>query len=208
MDKPCITIAIVAYGDNEEALKAVLERIEQSHPDGTVAHWFCEETSLDQEYETKAKSYPEQHRYSVDNAFVNNDVDVAAVLEPAYTTLPTKTSLALWNSMIPCSRRELPDGAVSLQSDHYFALYGVWEHESDDLRCQSWIGDIMAEVGKHSVGAYLGEFDFQARRSKFWGDAQAKKIMEIRKEWDSEARICGYLGLENLNEVGISHSKR
>jgi hypothetical protein len=207
MDEPCITIALVAFGDEEEAIKAVLQRVEESHPAGTVAHWFCEETSLHQEYENKAKAYPKNHRYCVDNAFLKNFVDVAAVLEPAFTTLPTKKSLALWNSMTPCSRRKLPDMALSMQSDHFFVLYGVWEHESDDPRCQSWVGDIMAEVGRYSIGAYLGEFDFQARRSKFWGDKEGKKLMNIRREWDSEGRFCGYLGLEDINDLGsVIHS--
>lgn len=206
MDEPCITIALVAFGDEEEAIRAVLQRAEESHPAETVAHSFCEETSLHQEFENKAKGYPKGHRYCADNAFLKNDVDVAAVLESAFTTLPSKESLALWSSMIPCSRRELPDMALSMQSDHFFVLYGVWKHESDDLRCQSWVGDIMAEVGRHSIGAYLGEFDFQTRRSKFWGDKQGKKIMDIRREWDPDGRICGYLGLENI-DLAVSHSQ-
>jgi hypothetical protein len=56
----------------------------------------------------------------------------------------------------------------------------------------------MEEVGRHSVGAYLGEYDFQTRRSKFWGDDEAKRISEIRKKWDPEGRICGYLGLDDI----------
>jgi hypothetical protein len=131
MDEPCIAIALIAFGDEEEAIKEVLQRVEESHPAGTVAHSFCEETSLRQEFENKAKAYPKGHRYCADNAFLKNDVDVTAVLEPAFTTLPTKKSLTLWSSMIPCSRRELPDMALSMQSDHLFVLYGVGEHESD-----------------------------------------------------------------------------
>src|ERR1700712_5974834 len=114
MDAPCITIALIAFGDDEEAMKAILQHIEDSHPTGTVAHWFYEETSLLQEYETKAKAYPINHRYCVDNSLLKNDADVVAVLEKAFKTLPTKTSLVLWNTMIPHSRRELPDMALSL----------------------------------------------------------------------------------------------
>lgn len=205
MDEPCITIALVAFGDKEDAIQGVLQRIDESHPPGTVAHSFCEETSLHQEFENKANAYPKGYRYCVDNVFLKNDADIAAVLESAFTTLPTKKSLTLWSSMIPCSQRELPDMALSMQSDHYFVLYGVGEHESDDLRCQTWVDDIMAEVGRYSIGAYLGEFDFQTRRSKLWGDKQVKKLMDVKQERDPEARICGFLGLENINDLAVSH---
>lgn len=199
MDEPCITIALVAFGDEEEPIREVLQHIEKSHPEGTVARWFCIETSIHQELENKAKAYPNGHRWCVDNAFLKNDVDIAAVLELAFTTLPTKKSLTLWTSMVPCSRRELPDMALSMQSDHYFALFGIWEHENDDSRCQSWVRDIMAEVGKQSIGAYLGEFDFQARQSKFWGEKECERIMGIRRKWDPQGRICGCLGLDDVN---------
>lgn len=197
MDEPCITIGLLAFGDDKEAMEALLQRIDESCPAGAVAQWFCEETSLDKEFENKKKAYPENHRYCVDNAFLRNGEDVATALLPAFTTLPTKKSLALWNSMAPCSRRTLPDMALSMQSDHYFVLYSIWEHESDDVRCQSWVADVMASLEKYSIGAYLGEFDFQARRSKFWGNEQAKALMDIRQKWDPEGRFCGYLGLED-----------
>lgn len=206
MDEYCITIVLLATGDDEEALKVVLQRAEESHPTGMVDHWFCQETSLPREFENKAKSYPENHRYCVDNVFLKNDVDVATVLEPAYMTLPTRKSLALWSSMTPCSRRELPDIAVSLQSDNYFAVYCVWELESEDPRCKSWVNDIMTEVGRNSVGAYLGEFDFQARPSKFWGDAEREKIIDVRRKWDPVGRICGCLGLEDLDGLQVKSS--
>jgi hypothetical protein len=65
----------------------------------------------------------------------------------------------------------------------------------------------MAEVEKHSVGAYLGDSDFQVRRTKFWGNEQGKKLREIRKNWDPKGTICGYLddgdksGVEGLGNV-------
>jgi hypothetical protein len=99
--------------------------------------------------------------------------------------------------------------ALSMQSDHYFALYTVWEDLKDDERCQKWVKDIMTGVEKHSVGAYLGDSDFQVRRTKFWEDSQAGKLMDVRRKWDHEGLICGYLdegdksgvkGLENVHE--------
>jgi hypothetical protein len=171
--------------------------VEESHPPGTADFWFCQETCLDKEFDEKGKCYPEFGRYCVENAFLKNDVDLAAVLEPAFTTLPTQNSLFLWNSMIPASRVENSgDMAASLRSDHFVGLYGVSLQESEDASAQSWVASTMEELAKHSIGAYLGEFDFQRRKTQFWGEEEKRRIEQIRREWDPEGRMCGYLGLD------------
>ena len=101
------------------------------------------------------------------------------------------------------------DMALSMQSDHYFATYTIWEDEKDDGKCQSWVRSIMTDVERYSVGSYLGDSDFQVRRTKFWGQEQGVRLMQIRREWDSQGKICGYLdegdrsgsnGLKNVFE--------
>lgn len=195
-DEPCITVALLTVGDNEGSVTEVLRRAEGSHPDGAAVRSFGDDTSFDEQFRYKKEAYPEGHRYCADNSFLNNNADVASVLKSAFSTLPTRKSLALYNSMVPTSRRDLPPMALSVQSDHYFALYGIWEDEDDDARNQAWISDIMKQVGQHSVGAYTGEFDFQARQSRFWGDEEKKRLKDIREKWDPNGVFCGYLGLE------------
>ena len=99
--------------------------------------------------------------------------------------------------------------ALSMQSDHYMAIYTVWEKESDDERCRAWVQGVMKEVEKESVGAYLGDSDFQVRKTRFWGSEQGERLMGIRRKWDPEGRVCGFLdvgdksgvdGLENVHE--------
>ncbi|KAJ6119395.1 hypothetical protein N7523_003675 [Penicillium sp. IBT 18751x] len=205
IEEPCIMVALTAYGDQEYLLRDVLQRIEESHPEGKVAHWFCEETSIQQELDKKDRAFPHGHRYFVENAWLQNDADVAAVLETAFTALPTKNSMVLWQSMVPCSRRKLPEMALSMQSDHYFAFYGIWEDENDDHHCQSVISEIMSKVEKYSVGSYLGELDFRVRESKYWQKSQQTRILEIRRKWDPEGRICGCLGLEEMDNHEGKH---
>jgi hypothetical protein len=103
--------------------------------------------------------------------------------------------------MAPTSRRPLPEMALSMQSDHYFALYTVWEKPEDDERCQKWVRDIMKLVERHSEGAYLGDSDFQVRRTKFWKDENAKRLMQLRREWDPKGTICGYLDVDDASGV-------
>lgn len=87
--------------------------------------------------------------------------------------------------------------ALSMQSDHYFALYAIWERESDDSQNESWLSGVMERVGQQSVGSYLGEYDFQARPTNVWGKEQYQRLMEIKKTWDPDNRICGCLGLDD-----------
>ncbi|CAI4212674.1 unnamed protein product [Parascedosporium putredinis] len=138
---------------------------------------------------------------AVDNAYVANDEDVPSVLEAAFTTLPSKKAFALYFSMNPTSRRPLPDMALSMQSDHYFALYTVWEDAADDERCTAWVYDVMRDVERRSVGSYLGDADFRHRRTKYWSDAHGKKLMDVRRKWDPRGTVCGYLDVGDQSGV-------
>ncbi|CEL03913.1 hypothetical protein ASPCAL05050 [Aspergillus calidoustus] len=201
IEHPCITIALIASGNDQEHLDDILKSIEETHPPNPISRWFNQETTLSEQFDLKAKSYPKNHRYYVDNAFVKNDADVASTLERAFTTLPTRESLALWTSLVPLSRRQLPDMALSMQSDHYFALYAIWGDGSKDSQCMTWVDQIMEDVAKDSVGSYLGELDFRSRNTRYWGDGVWERLMEVRKKWDPENRICGCLGLEGLLQM-------
>lgn len=207
-DHICLNVHIVVFKDTEEEAKKALGPANQSRPNGVLAEFVDEPTSLAHEYAGQATANPSGHRYCAENGYVNNDEDVAAILKPAFTTLPHPKAFAIWFAMAPCSRRKLPDMALSMHTDHYFAVYTVWEDEQDDERCQKWTRGVMRDIAPHCAGAYLGDSDFQVRQTKFWTDAKAKKLMDIRKHRDPQGRICGYLdrgdksgsdGLPNLD---------
>ncbi|KIW99952.1 uncharacterized protein Z518_10880 [Rhinocladiella mackenziei CBS 650.93] len=200
--KPCIIPLFVTFKNSDEEARAALEQANRSRPEGALLELINQPTSLANEYKKQTAANPENHRYCAENAYISNDENVAAVLEEAFTTLPHPKAFSLWYSMNPCSRRDLPDMALSMQSDHYFALYTVWEHESDDDRCQAWVKDIMRKVERHSDGAYLGDSDFQVRRTKFWADENATRLMELRRKLDPDGVICGYLDVDDASGVG------
>ncbi|OJJ47361.1 hypothetical protein ASPZODRAFT_151852 [Penicilliopsis zonata CBS 506.65] len=198
----CLFILLVCMKPTAEEAEQALLPAQQSRPDGTVEEWFCKEDSLHAQYENQGKANPDGHRYCADNAYLANETaDVAAVLEEAFTTLPHRKAFALWYAMDPCSRRPLPDMALSLHSDHYFALYTVWEDATDDERCTAWVQGVMQRVASHSVGAYLGDSDFQARQTQYWSEENTQRLTAIRRKWDPEARICGYLGMEYVSST-------
>lgn len=192
-DAICLFILFVTMKSTPEEADRALAPAQETRPAGTLHEWYCQEDSLENQCINQAKANPEGHRYCADNAYIHNDAAVLTVLKEAFTTLPHKKSFSLWFPMNPCSRRTLPDMALSMQSDHYFALYTVWEDEKDDERCQSWVANVMKAVERHSVGAYLGDADFQVRKTKYWTDDKARRLMELRRQWDPEGRVCGYL---------------
>ncbi|CAM1505687.1 Fc.00g113240.m01.CDS01 [Cosmosporella sp. VM-42] len=194
-DSPSVHILanfLVFKPSHSQAMNA-LEAIHSSRPSGAVMETFAEESSLPLQYCAQDKANPPGWRYNSDNAYIANDADVAAILEPAFVHLPTRESFALYFAMYPTSRRPLPSMALSMQSDHYFALYGVWKSPQDDSRMRTWLQDTMEKVEKHSVGSYLGDADFQVRGSRFWGQEEGKRLKEVRTKWDPEGRICGFL---------------
>ncbi|KAJ0307854.1 hypothetical protein COL516b_003825 [Colletotrichum fioriniae] len=217
---PQIMANFLSFSANPEALIP----LHSSHPSRPLATVFATPTSLPQQYVDQDASNPPAHRYISENAYVSNDADVPKVLKKAFTQLPTPQSFALYFSMNPCSRRvqqqqqgetstsasngtsngvakSMPDMALSMQSDHYFALYTVYPDAEDDERCQGWVSDVMAGVERHAAGSYLGDADFRYRRTKFWGDEQGKRLMEVRKVWDPKGRIAGYLDTEDGSGV-------
>lgn len=209
IDQQCIIPLFVTFQQSEQACLDALAVANTTRPDGCIVEDINKETSLAKEYADQAGANPTGHRYCADNGYVNNEADVARVLEPAFTNHPSPKTFSLWYLMAPCSRRKLPDMALSMQSDHYFALYTIWADEKDDERCQAWVRKTMKHIAPHTDGAYLGDSDFQVRQTKYWTDEKARKLMAIREKRDPDGRICGYLdhgdstgvrGLKNNNE--------
>jgi hypothetical protein len=205
-----VLISFTSFKWSDADAMEALQPAEDSAPSGYLQSWFARPSSLEEQYNAQAMSNPEGHRWCCDNAYVKNDADVAEVLKEAFTTLPNRKTFALWFSMAPLSQRPLPDMAVSMQSDHYFASYTLWEDEKDDNYYQTWVRSVMQRLEPHTVGQYLGDSDFQVRNTKYWADGQGQKLMDIRKKWDPEGVLCGYLdrgdasgvnGLKNILQI-------
>jgi FAD/FMN-containing dehydrogenase len=196
----CIMPLFVTFKNSEAEAKAALSRANESRPEGFRMEMPDQPTSLANEYRNQAAANPQAHRYCAENAWISNGENVAEVLEDAFTRLPHPKAFSLWYSMNPISRRpNPPDMALSLETDHYFALYTIWEKEEDDKRCMKWVRDIMRKVEPHSEGSYLGDSDFQVRKTKFWKDANASRLMEIRRRYDPGGVICGYLDKDDVS---------
>jgi hypothetical protein len=191
-----IVANFLAFKHTTEEGQIALQPIHDTRPQGAVMEVFCSSTTFDEQYCMQTKANPVNFRYLSENAYIANSVSIPAVLRQAFTTLPTKLSSALYFSMNPTSRRSLggDEMALSMQSDHYFAIYAVWNDEAEDVKCRQWVKDVMKGVENDSVGSYLGDADFRVRTARFWGAEEGEKVMDVREKWDPEGRICGFLG--------------
>ena len=192
-EESIVIVGLTTFKNSDEDAILALQAAEKTIPSGYLQKHFAEPTSLQEQYIDQALANPEGHRYCSDNAYIDNDADVATVLEDTFTTLPSRKSFSLWFAMAPTSRRKLPDMALSMQSDHYLAIYSIWETTVDDDKCQSWVSKVMSTMQPHTVGQYLGDSDFQVRNTKYWSEEHGKRLMDIRRKWNPDERICGYL---------------
>lgn len=136
------------------------------------------------------RANPEDHRYVVDNAYLAGDPgSLIPALAPAFTGLPTAKSFSLWFDL---ADRELPDMALSLQTDIYFATYVVCEDQSQDASCRSWTDDTMRRLAPFSAGCYLGDSDLHRRPVRFMGDAAWRRFQDIRAARDPARLFAGY----------------
>ncbi|KAK4232632.1 FAD binding domain protein [Podospora fimiseda] len=164
-------------------------------------------TTLKDQYAAQRLANPPFHHYRSDNIYLPNDLDsIPCLLEPIFTFLPTPKSSALWFSLSPTSQKGFSsdDMALSLQTDHYVALYAVWEEEKDDEKCEEWIRKL---GGIQNEGSYLGDADFSFREYgvdgwRFWGEGVRERLEVVRKKWDGEGRVCGFLDNDELGLDG------
>ena len=203
----CIIAMFLTFKNSLDEARHALRPAAETRPDGALVEAVEQHTSLAEQYRNQAGANPADHRYAVQSAFLANDADVVSVLERAFTTLPHPKTYALYFPMNPCSRRRLPDMACSMQSDHYYAGYTIWEDEKDDDRCRRWLRDVVSEIDRHGVGAYLGDSDFQERRTMFRAKKNGERLMEIRRRCDPKGIICGYLDADDASGVSGLENK-
>jgi hypothetical protein len=140
------------------------------------------------------RANPEGHRYFVDNAYLAGDAGpLIPALAPAFTGLPMPKAFSLWFDLAHLPARPLPDMALSVQADIYFATYVVCDDQEQDAACRDFTAATMARLEPFSPGCYLGDSDFTVRPDKFMSDQAWARYQAIRARRDPEHRFAGYL---------------
>ena len=151
----------------------------------------------------QVRANPEGHRYTVDNAYLAGPADaLIGAMTPAFTGLPTAKSFSLWFDLAHLPARPvsdagpagaaLPDMALSVQSDIYFASYVVGETPEQDDLCRSWLSAAMSRLAPFSAGCYLGDSDLTVRPDRFMSDAAWHRFRQIRADRDPGGLFAGY----------------
>lgn len=187
-----IAIIVVARAATEAQAKSYLQILADTRPPNAIEVREQQRSDQVQDYEESLTLMPEYHRWVADNVYLDNNVDFAETVKEAFTSLP-KSGIAFWEPMNPVSREPLEDMALSLHTDHYFALYAAYKDPAEDEWHDTWVKRGIDGLRKSQHGSYMGDKDFSLRDSKYWSEEAGKKLMLIRKKWDPEGRICGYL---------------
>lgn len=194
-DSRILLVQSTVWADSEEDARSKLSPLIDKHPAGAVFSEDCGDTTFQQEYEEAEKAvWAENHRYIADTVWLGQDIDMVSVCKEAFMDIPD-CGVAFWEPMNPVSRKNRPSGdmALSITTDYYIALYAIYPDSKDDAVNEAWLKKYMATLTPYAVGTYLGDHDIQMRETKYWSDEAGKRLMAIRKKWDPEGRICGYL---------------
>jgi FAD/FMN-containing dehydrogenase len=141
----------------------------------------------------QSRANPEGHRYVTDNAYLTGEAGaLIPALTPAFTGLPTAKSFSLWFDLAHLPARPLPDMALSVQGDLYFATYVVGESPSQDAACRDWVVGTMDRLQPLAAGCYLGDADLSVRPDRFMSDAAWDRFLRIRDSSDHGRLFSGY----------------
>ena len=155
--------------------------------DRTLVRVDAAPTTLAEQRALQEAANPEGHRYVVDNAWLDGEPDaILPAIRTAFTDLPTPGAFSIWFSMAPL--RELPDMAMSLQSEAYLATYVVYQDASRD-----WLAAATRRMEPVTLGQYLGDSDLTRRQVKFMSDDAWQRYLRVRADRDPDSLFSGYL---------------
>lgn len=174
--------------------------------DAAVLRVDAAPTTMDELRAEQLRMNPENHRYAVDNAWIDGGPEHAVpALKNLFTTAPTEQTFTIWFSMAPL--RELPDMALSLQTDIYVASYVIWRDPAEDERCRAWLDARMTELEPVTAGQYLGDSDLTRRSVRFVADEAWQRLCRIRARRDPDGLFVGYLAGDEV-PLNTNHWQR
>ena len=144
-------------------------------------------------YAAVHQSYPDDHRYAVDNMWTHAP---AAELLPGIRriaeTLPAAPSHMLWMNWGPSPER--PEMAYSVEDETYIALYGVWQDPALDEQNLTWVEERMREMEDLASGIQLADENLGRRPARFASDASMARLDEVRARYDPDGLFHPWMG--------------
>ena len=155
------------------------------------------EVALDDLYAGVHASYPDEHRYAVDNMWTSAPAaELTPGLERIAATLPAAPAHMLWMNWGPGSTPAPARGdmAYSVEDDTYIALYAVWQDPALDDANVAWATDSMRAMEHFASGIQLADENLGLRPARFAGEAQMARLDELRARRDPEGRFHEWMG--------------
>jgi FAD/FMN-containing dehydrogenase len=151
------------------------------------------EVTMAELYAAVHESYPDGHRYAVDNMWTHAPVEeLLPGLRRIAETLPPAPSHMLWMNWGPSPPR--PPMAYSLEDETYIALYGVWAEPAEDAANVAWPRQRMAEMAPLASGIQLADENLGARPARFAADANLARLDELRRVHDPDGLFHAWMG--------------
>jgi len=150
------------------------------------------EVELDDLYAGVHASYPDEHRYAVDNMWTSAPAsELTPGLERIAATLPDAPSHMLWMNWGPGSTPAPARGdmAYSVEDDTYIALYGVWSDAAHDDANVAWATERMREMESLASGIQLADENLGRRPARFLSDDSEQRLAQVRAAYDPAGRF-------------------
>ncbi|WP_273845537.1 FAD-binding oxidoreductase [Rubrobacter calidifluminis] len=195
---PVIVVDGVAFVDTlEEATRALSPLETCPVVDRALVQRSARPTTMEALRAIQRNQNPEGHRYAADNAWLSaGPGDAVPALRELFATIPNEKSFVLWFSMSPL--RQIPDMALSLQTDVYLAVYTIWEDEADDEACQRWLTSQMRRIEPITAGLFLADADLVSRPARFMAEDNWRRLQKLRTRYDPDGLFCSYLAAEDV----------
>lgn len=144
-------------------------------------------------YAAVHESYPDRHRYAVDNMWTHAPVeDLLPGLRRIAETLPEAPSHMLWMNWGPSPER--PDMAYSVEDETYIALYGVWQDPAADAANVAWPAKRMREMEHLASGIQLADENLGQRPARFVSEENLARLDAVRAEYDPDGLFHAWMG--------------
>jgi FAD/FMN-containing dehydrogenase len=151
------------------------------------------EVTLPDLYSAVHQSYPDEHRYAVDNMWTHAPVEeLAPGLRRIAATLPGAPSHMLWMNWGPSPPR--PEMAYSVEDETYIALYGVWADVDDDAANVAWVVERMGEMEALASGIQLADENLGRRPARFASDENMERLDAVRARYDPGGLFHAWMG--------------
>jgi FAD/FMN-containing dehydrogenase len=138
-------------------------------------------------------SYPDDHRYAVDNMWTRaSAADLLPGIRRIAETLPEAPSHMLWMNWGESPARE--EMAYSVEDEIYIALYAVWQDPAGDEENVEWATGNMKAMEHLASGIQLADENLGRRPANFVRGENLERLDQLRAERDPEGLFHEWMG--------------